>query len=81
MKLTLPNLDNSEWSVSLNEGTRTLALGLRTKLDDEFICAEGMLDTFDASQGDAGLGRYFVDSLVQQQVRAVGRAVLGLPIN
>ncbi|MCO5735937.1 hypothetical protein [Stenotrophomonas maltophilia] len=67
--------------MSLNEGTRTLALGLRTKLDDEFICAEAMLDSYTASQGDAGLGRHFVDSLVQQQVRAVGRAVLGLPIN
>lgn len=81
MRLKLPPLNNSEWSVALNEDERTLDLRLSTKVNGEYLHVEHRIDRFALAYGYECMARGIVENIVRRQERAIGAAVLGRPLN
>lgn len=79
MRLKLPTLKNSEWSVEVSQ--HTVGIRLSTKVDGEAVHAEQRLDLYALGHTCADVGQGAVECLIRQQERAIGAAVLGRPIN
>ncbi|AWH32215.1 hypothetical protein [Stenotrophomonas sp. SAU14A_NAIMI4_8] len=79
MRLKLPALKNSEWSVE--SSAHILGLRLTTKVNGEYVHAEHRIDRYMLELGCENTAHGIVECLVRQQERAIGAAVLGRPIN
>ncbi len=79
MRLKLPPLENSEWSVDADENT--LSLRLTTKCNGEYLHAEHRIDRYALGHVCPEVAQNVVECLVRRQERAIGAAFLGRPIN